>query len=67
MVNGLIGGRMKSVDTIIEDKLVLVFSTTYNCYGLRELTKHGQWYDENNNLDDSEIEWEFWSELPKRP
>lgn len=45
-----------------EDQLVLVWQD-FTGYGLR--SRHGEyWYDESENLDDSELEIIKWWELP---
>lgn len=45
-------------------KLVLVWMGDFYGYGLRELHSNGDWYDEHNDFDDSEIEILQWTYLP---
>jgi len=47
-------------------RLVLVDQGPFMGVGLRELTKNGEWYDENNDLDDSEYPVLYWTGIPKR-
>ena len=54
------------IQTIPILKLVIVFNH-FQGYALRAVTSADDWYDENENLDDSETEWDLWSELPEIP
>jgi len=48
------------------NKLVLVYSR-FHGYQLRQKDNNGNWFDDNEFLDDSETEFEYWHELPERP
>ena len=56
----------KPIDTMPFGILVIVYEG-FGGFHLREKTAGGYYYDENNNLDDSGIEFEWWTELPNRP
>ena len=47
-----------------EGELVLVWDATYHRFGLRSLHNRVDWYDENEDFDDSEIEFLYWWPLP---
>ena len=54
------------IQTIPIGKLVIVFNH-FREYALRWTTDKYDLYDENENLDDSETEWDLWAELPEKP
>jgi len=54
------------IRTIPREKLVIVFDN-YQGYALRAVTSEDEWYDENENYDDSGMEWGWWAELPEKP
>ena len=54
----------KDIDTMPINELVLVWSP-FSGPHLREQSPDGTLYDDNNNYDDSEIEWDLWAEIPQ--
>lgn len=58
--------KFKDISTMPIDKLVLVYSKFSGCC-LRTKSSEGSLWDENEFLDDSEIDYTHWCELPKIP
>lgn len=56
----------KDMECVPEDRFIVVFHPFYG-RKIRMLSSNGNWYDDNEILDDSEAEWDLWAELPPIP
>ena len=56
----------KPMKTMPMDKYVIVHNSFLG-HRIRMKTRAGDFYDENNDLDDSGIEWDYWTHLPDSP
>jgi len=53
----------KDIDTMPKNELVLVWCS-FSGHHLFEQTDEGDFYDENGNFDDSEMEYDLWCKIP---